>query len=121
MTLLAQRFERYATAMTMISEGVSELTPEEAASVLRSALALIETEPPAPVLRERLAPAAAPKAAGPVATRVLGYVQQHGTATTPAVAAALDITEGSANFWLRTLTNAKEITRAKRGTYEAKK
>lgn len=44
-TPLARRFERYAIALAMISEGVAELEPAEAASLLRSALALVETEP----------------------------------------------------------------------------
>lgn len=53
--------------------------------------------------------------------RVLAYVEEHGTAGIPAVAAALGVTEASASFSLRTLANAKKIIRAKRGTYEAKK
>lgn len=58
-TPLARRFERYSTALVMISEGVAELEPAEAASLLRSALALVEAEPPA------AAPRAAPRIAAP--------------------------------------------------------
>ena len=119
-TTLARRFERYSTALAMISEGIAELEPAEAASLLRSALALVETEPPAPALR-----AAAPKSvAGDVkagtTSRALAYVKEHGSATVGEVATELGVSVGSASASLRKLYSDRLITRAKRGTYEAK-
>lgn len=122
-TPLARRFERYVTALAMISEGVAELEPAEAASLLRSALAMVEAEPPTPTASP--GPRTAPKNVGDVKTgttaRVLAYVEEHGSTTIPEVAAALGVTGANASFSLRTLANARKITRAKRGTYEAKK
>lgn len=125
-TPLARRFERYATALAMISEGVAELEPAEAASLLRSALALVETDPQATARAAAVAEMKRTASSGPrsedgTTARVLAFVEAQGSTTTPEVAEALGITSGSASFSLRSLTNDRKIVRAKRGTYEAKK
>lgn len=125
-TPLAKRLERYATALAMISEGVAELEPAEAASLLRSALALVETDPQAAARAVAVAEMKRTASPGPriedgTTARTLAFVVAQGSATAPEVAKALGVSIGSAGFSLRSLTNDRKIIRAKRGTYEAKK
>lgn len=111
---IASAFDRQASAMAMIAEGVAELSAEQAVEVLRKALEIVQASSSS---------SAPPTSRGPRPTkrRRIHELVTKGYSTIDEIVSEMGISKAAVTNHLGVLVTAGKITRLPNGEFKEKK